>query len=348
MPSRYKKADSGYRNRPHSGKKAPPTGTDADLNLATLSALFTDENAAREFLELKRWPDGVPFCPHCGEEGYALTAKPGSKKPGRPGLKKCKGCRKQFTVRVGTIFEESKIPISKWLMAIHLMTSSKKGVSSRQLGRELGITSKSSWFVSHRIREAMRKEPMASLLSGTVEVDESYIGGKPRHGSKTTPAKSGRGTSKQPVMVLVERDGASRAMPIDSADGKTLIGAARKHVESTAAIVTDEWHGYWGIAKHFDGGHHTVKHHQKEYVRYQDGNPTYVSTNTAESWFALLKRAFVGIHHLMSKRHLHRYCNERSFMWDHRKVTDGERMVAAIEGAEGKRLRYREPIGLPS
>ena len=142
-------------------------------------------------------------------------------------------------------------------------------------------------------------------------------------------------------MVLVERNGRSRAMPIGSADGDTLIGEARKHIEPTAAIMSDEWKGYRGVAKHFAGGHKTVNHGQKEYVRYENGNPVYVSTNTAESWFALLKRAFIGIHHSMSNRHLHRYCTERAFMWDHRGVSDGERMVAAIEGAEGKRLAYR-------
>jgi hypothetical protein len=136
-------------------------------------------------------------------------------------------------------------------------------------------------------------------------------------------------------------NGNARAMPIPCADGETLIGAARQHVASTAAIQTDEWGGYNKIGEHFDGGHKTVNHSHGEYVRYEDAGATFVSTNTAESWFALLKRAFIGIHQKMSKKHLHRYCDERSFVWCHRKVTDGERMVAAIEGAEGKRLRYR-------
>lgn len=326
--------------------KKAPTGTDKDLNLALLSELFVNEDKARDFLEKRRWPDGNVICPHCdADDAYRLTAKPGSKSPVRPGVFKCRKCRKQFTVRVGTIYEESKLPLSKWLMAMHLMTSSKKGISSHQIARELGITVKSAWFVTMRIREAMR-DPNGPNLEGTVEIDECYVGGKPRPGNKGKPGpggkrKRGRGTEKQPVMVLVERGGKSRAMPIPSADGETLVGAAKKHVASTAAIMTDEWAAYRGIGEHFDGGHKSVNHSKGEYVRYEDAGATFVSTNTAESWFALLKRAFIGIHHKMSKRHLHRYCDERSFMWDNRGVTDGERMVAAIEGAEGKRLRYR-------
>src|SRR5262249_13978195 len=144
--------------------KKPRTGTDDDLNLATMAHLFTDESAARKFVESKRWPNG-PVCPHCAcTDIYTLTAKSGSKSPVRPGVYKCKACRKQFTVRIGTIFEESKIPLSKWLMAIHLMTSSKKGVSSRQIERELGVTIKTAWFLTHRIREAMTQSPFADML----------------------------------------------------------------------------------------------------------------------------------------------------------------------------------------
>jgi transposase-like protein len=168
-------------------RKSAPTGTDKDLSLATLSQLFVDEDKARKFLEDKRWPEGKAICPHCGGKGYELTAKPASKRPGRKGLKKCKACRQQFTVRVGTIFEESKVPLSKWLMAVHLMTSSKKGVSSHQIARELGITQKSAWFLCHRIREAMRREPMAGMLKAQVEAAETYVGGKPRHRTRNQP-----------------------------------------------------------------------------------------------------------------------------------------------------------------
>jgi len=318
-----------------------PTGTDADLNLATMVPLFADEEKARKFVESKRWPNG-PVCPHCqSAEVYTLTPKPGSKSPVRPGVYKCKACRQQFTCRVGTIFEDSKLPISKWLMAIHLMTSSKKGVSSHQIARELGITQKSAWFVCHRIREAMKKEPMAGMLKGEVEADEKYVGArKPRY--KGT-SKRGRGTKKQPVMVLVERDGKAYAMPIAHADTKTLHGAVRDIVDQDSTLFTDEWAAYRGVGAGLKGGHRSVNHSKKEYVRLENCGQVIVSTNTAESFFALLQRGHTGIFHQLSKKHLARYLHEFSFRWDHRDVSDGERMVEAIKGAEGRRLMYKEP-----
>jgi transposase-like protein len=309
---------------------------DSELNLATLAKVFSDENAAREFLESKRWPNG-PICPHCEcTEVYKLTAKKESKSPVRPGVYKCKKCRKQFTVRIGTVMEESLIPIRKWLMAIHLMTSCKKGISARQMAREVGITKTSAWFMNHRIREAMREGPVLKLFEGIVEVDETYIGGKPRKGD--SKRKRGRGTTKQPVLVLVERDGRARAKPIENTTAKTLKNEIAVHVAKEAVVMTDELHSYWGLDKTF-ARHETVKHGAGEYSRKtQDG--LNVHTNTGESFFALLKRGHYGIFHQLSKKHLHRYCNEFTFRWGHRKVSDGERMVAAIRGAEGKRLMY--------
>jgi len=304
---------------------------DSKLNLATMAEMFADENKAREWLESKLWPAG-PVCPHCASVDVYNLAKT------RAGLYKCKGCLKQFTVRIGTIMEESKIPIRKWLMAIHLMTSSKKGVSSHQIARECGITQKSAWFVNHRIREAMKQEPMASLLEGTVEVDETYVGGKPRKG--TGPHKRGRGTKKTPVVVLVERDGDGiQCKPIESVDGKTLKGEIAVNVAKASVIMTDENSAYNGVGEDFDGGHETVNHSHGQYVR-ETLEGLKVHTNTAESFFALLKRGHYGIFHHLSKKHLHRYCVEFAFRWMHRKVTDGERMAAAILGVEGKRLMY--------
>jgi transposase-like protein len=204
---------------------------------------------------------------------------------------------------------------------------------------------KSAWFLSHRIREAMRQEPMVGLLSGVVEVDETYVGGKPRPQNKPAAgeapkAKLGRGTDKQPVMVLVERDGSVRSMPIDRVDGNTLKSAIRAHVSPSASILTDEWSGYHGLNAEFLGGHFTVTHSDKEFVRYVNDGTDFVSTNTAESYFALLKRGHYGVFHQLSKKHLHRYCDEFTFRWDHRKVTDGERMVAVIRAAKGKQLMY--------
>ena len=311
--------------------------TDADLSLSNLSKLFTDETAAREFLEAKRWSKTGRFCPHCGNcKTYVLTAKEGSKSPVRPGVYKCSECRKQFTVRIGTIFEESRLPISKWLMAIHLMTSSKKGVSSHQIARELDITVKSAWFMTHRIRESMRNDNPGAMLSGAVECDETYVGGKPRIKNK---GKRGRGTDKAPVMVLVQRDGAAICKPIQNVNAETLRGEIIKGVSEESIIRTAELNSYCGIGEHFKGGHETVCHSAKEYSRVGESGMS-INTNTAESFFALLKRGHYGTFHQMSKKHLHRYCDEFSFRWGHRKVTDGERMVAAIEGSEGKRLRY--------
>lgn len=346
MPTKYTKKNSDYINQPKSGKKKPPTGTDADLNLVSLSKLFVDEDAAREWLESKRWPEGA-YCPHCGcTSVYKLQAKPESKRPVRPGVYKCKECRKQFTVRIGTIFEESKLPIRKWLMALHVMTSSKKGVSSHRIARELDVTVKTAWFVTHRIREAMKQEPLAGMLGGkgkVLEADEAYVGGKPRPGSGK--AKTGRGTKKKPTMVLVERDGSAVSKPIHKADTKSLDEAIKQTANFDSAFMTDEWPSYNWTGKRFKGGHHVINHGSKQYVRYSKDGAAYVSTNTAESFFALIKRGHYGIFHQLSAKHLHRYTTEFAFLWNHRKVTDGERMVAAIEGAEGKRLKYREPRG---
>ena len=208
--------------------KNPATGTAADLNLATMVGMFNDENMARDYLEEQRWfSDSGPVCPHCqANQVYKLTAKEGSKSPVRPGVYKCAKCRKQFTARIGTILEESKIPIIKWLMAINLMTSSKKGVSSHQIARECGITQKSAWFLNHRIREAMKREPMASTLKDWAEFHETNVGGKPRKG--TGKHKRGRSNKKTPVMGPVERDGNARAFPM--ADSKSKKGKRQPKV----------------------------------------------------------------------------------------------------------------------
>jgi transposase-like protein len=339
-------------------RRNPPTETDADLNLSTLSDLFTNEEAARAFIEARVWPNG-PVCPHCGgTEPYTLTPKLESKSPVRKGVYKCKACRKQFTVRIGTIFEDSKIPFCKWLITLHLMTSSKKGISSLQISRELGITVKSAWFMTHRIREAMRQNGPRDPFTGITEVDETYVGGKPRPraggpvrpklGPKDSqwaaraksPSGSGRGTKKTAVMVLVERDGRARAFPVENVTAKTLKNEIAVNVAKEAIVMTDEFQSYHGVRD--AGQHRTVKHSAYEYSRI-DPDGVNVHTNTAESFFCLLKRGHYGTFHQISKKHLHRYCNEFCFRWDYRKVTDGQRMVAALEGVKGKRLMYHQP-----
>lgn len=308
------------------------------LTLNQVSALTEDE--ARETLERVLWPNG-PVCPHCGSCGDGVTklvAKGGAKgTKGRSGLYQCNACREQFTVTVGTIFEDSHVPLRKWLMAFALLCSAKKGVSALQLQRQLELGSyRTAWHMAHRIRHAMAKEPLAGMLRGTVEADETYVGGKPRQeAGQPRNAKRGRGTRKTPVIALVERGGRVRARKVDRVDGATLKGAIRENVDRKARIMTDEFAAYRGIGAEFDGGHEVVTHSAGEYAR-GDAN-----TNTAESFFALLKRGVVGSFHHVSKQHLDRYCDEFCFRWDHRQVGDDERTQTAIEQSVGRRLTYK-------
>lgn len=303
-----------------------------EINFTSIAKVFGDEKAARGLLESIRWPNG-PVCPHCGSvEAYKLTPKPDSKRPVRPGVYKCKACRKQFTVTVGTIFEGSRIPLHKWLMAIHMMCSSKKGISAHQLHRMLDITYKSAWFMCHRIRYAMTQPPLVDKLKGIIEADETYIGGKSREG------KRGRGSErKTPVAALVERDGRIRAKKVERVTGKNLKGFIRENVDRSARIMTDELASYQGLDREF-ASHETICHGTGEYAR---GD---VHVNSAESWFAILKRGVTGTFHHISSKHLDRYVGEFSFRWDERKTSDGARTLVALKGFEGKRLYYREPV----
>jgi transposase-like protein len=315
------------------------------LNLSTLSKKFSDEDSARELLEKLRWQGGV-ICPHCdAERAYKIVPKEGSKT--RKGLWKCAICRKQFTVTVGTIFEGSRIPISKWLMAIHLICSSKKGVSALQLSRNLDLTYKTAWFMAHRIRYAMGQEPLRTKLKGTVEADEAYFGGKISNMHRKDRVRRNlitgqRGLSKEkaPVVTLVEREGEGRVKTrhmehVTSLNIKRMLNECV--ARDNAFLMTDEAHQYKG-AKHMFLGHETVQHSAKEYVR------GLAHVNTAESVHALLKRGVMGVYHHWSKKHLHRYLAEFDFRWNTRKITDGERTMEAIAIVGGKRLRYNDPI----
>ena len=253
----------------------------------------------------------------------------------RPGLKKCRDCRKQFTVTTGTIFHRTHVALWQWVYAFARMCASKKGVSAHQLHRELGVTYKTGWFICHRIRHAMGPDAKEVKLTGTVEVDETYVGGKPR---KKGVSKRGRGTKKTPVVALVERNGRVRSRAICNVTANTLKSAIRNNVDPSATIMTDEHTGYRGIGTEFAGGHRTVNHGRGEYAK-RDGT----STNTIESHFALIKRGMYGVFHHVSRGHLQRYCHEFDFRWNHRKTSDTERTLAALRGAEGKRLMYREP-----
>jgi transposase-like protein len=289
------------------------------------------EEEARAYLESIRWPTGAA-CPRCGS--VEVTKLQG--RSTRPGVYKCRGCRKPFTVTVGTIFEDSHIPLSKWVLAFHMMCSSKKGVSALQLQRTLALGSyKSAWHMAHRIRHAMRSEPLAAMLklSGIVEVDETFVGGKPRKG--VSRMERGWVTKKEPVVVLVERDGEARAMSRArlTGQGKGLRDAVRENVERSARVMTDDGMNMKWIGREF-ASHETTNHLAGEYAR---GD---VHSNTAESFFALVKRSVHGIHHHISKRHMDRYLAERCFVWNGRKVSDSERTLRALQGAEGKRLLY--------
>lgn len=315
--------------------------TTPDFN--TLFPAFSDEDTAREMLERLRWPNGA-ICPHCGSvEAYKLTPKEGSKTHVRKGVYKCAACRKQFTVTVGTIFEDSRIPLNKWLYAIYMMCSSKKGVSAHQLHRTLGITYKSAWYMCHRIRYAMTQAPLALKLTGIVEVDETYVGGNPRKENKPKNGeqkknKRGRGTDKTPVVAVVERGGKVRAKKMEHVTAKNLREHVEAHVDSEARIMTDGLPTYRGIHKGFKS-HEVVDHTAGEYA---NGD---IHVNTAESWFALLKRGVYGTFHHVSDQHLDRYLAEFMFRWDNRKATDFERAMQTIQASKGKRLYYKKPTG---
>lgn len=290
------------------------------------------EEKARAFLEARRWPDGKPVCPHCGSvNAFRLQIKEGSKT--RKGLCKCRDCRRDFTVTVGTVFESSHIPLHKWLQTIHFMTASKKGMSALQISRMVGVTYKSAWFMCMRLRHSMKQEPISGKLRGIVEADETYIGGT----SKRQPRYIGNPPRKPIVMALVTRCGKAKAFPIKRANAETLKNSIRKNVDKRSTIMTDRLWAYMGIGKEFKGGHHTTNHSAKEYVR---GN---VYSNTAESYFALLKRGIHGTFHHISEKHLGRYCDEFSFRWNTKKLPDTERALLALKATAGKRLLYIRP-----
>jgi len=317
-------------------KYIPPKFTKLS-DMAAIDVARLTEDEARTILEVIRWPEG-PVCPHCGSK--TVTRIQAKSKKVRDGLFQCNGCREQFTVTLGTVMQSSHITLRQWVQAFHSMCSHKKGVSALQLQRNLGLHSyQSAWFLAHRIRLAMKADPLASKLKGIVEVDETYVGGKPRKGKRDASGnlivnKRGRGTKKTPVVALVERGGRVRTRVV-KVNADNLKKAIRESVNRKAGIQTDELNLYRGIGSEFAGGHQTVNHSQGEYAR---GN---VNTNTAESFFALLKRGVHGTFHHISKTHLHRYCDEFSFRWGERKVSDGQRTVEAIKGAEGKRLVYK-------
>jgi transposase-like protein len=269
---------------------------------------FQDENKAREYLENLRWANGI-VCPHCGALDRIGKLEG---KAHRTGLYKCGHCRKQFTVTVGTVFERSKIKLNIWLQAVHLMCASKKGVSSKQLERMLGVTYKTAWFMSHRIREAMTENPSGLLGAGggTVEVDETYWGNTKQ--SKAGRAYFGRGGDhKEKIVAMVERNGSVRSFHVKKVNGETLKSIMKEQIAAEANIMTDELHAYKKIGAE-SASHEAVKHSANEYVR---GN---AHTNTVEGYFSILKRGLIGTFHSVGEQHLQRYANEFDFRYNHR------------------------------
>jgi len=291
--------------------------------------IFTDETAAREYLEANRWPNEVS-CPHCGSvEG--ITKMQG--KSHRPGLFLCGACRGHFTVTVGTVYERSHIPLHKWLLATHLMTSSKKGISAHQLHRMLGITYKSAWFMAHRIREGMTDKGMEPMggEGKTVEADETFIGQKQGY------TKDSGAHHKMAVVTLVERGGKSRSFKVDKVTAADVVPIVRANIAKESRFMTDEARWYWKVGNEFLV-HGSVAHKKGEYAR---GT---IHTNTVEGFYSIFKRGMKGVYQHCGEQHLHRYLAEFDFRYSNRVklgVSDKERAEKALKGIAGKRLTYR-------
>jgi transposase-like protein len=309
------------------------------------AAHFHNEAAAFAKLETILWPDG-PVCPHCGgmDRIYTLKgvrSKPSKKNPEgveRHGLKKCGHCRKQFTVRVGTIFEDSHAPLHKWFQAIHLLCASKKGISSHQLHRVLEITYEAAWFMSHRIREAMRSGSLAPMggAGGIVEVDETFIGDNKLYKN----FKNIRGYQhKHCVLTLVDRTGEARSFHIDQANTRNILPIVADNIAREATVATDDAGYYRPLNKRTGRKHETVAHTKEEWAR------GVIHTNTVEGYFSIFKRGMKGVYQHCSEKHLHRYLAEFDFRYNNRSalgVEDTERALKAVAGAKGKRLTYRQ------
>jgi transposase-like protein len=293
----------------------------------------SDELAAVEFFEYRRWKD-TPCCVKCGSVSVHKMVDKKTGERNKRFLWRCHDCKEQYTVRIGAVYEETRLPMRHWAYAFWRASTSKKGVSALEIKRHCQISYKSALFLMTRIRFAMAPDADSPKLSGDVECDETYVGGRPRKGTGIVH-KRGRGTRKTPVFAAVQRGGAIRRHVVADVTGDTLKAAIRKYVDSEARIITDENSAYRGIGKEFTGGHHSVTHSAGEYAR---GD---VHTNTAESSFALVKRGIVGVYHNVSKEYLHRYLWQFDFLWNGRKLNDGERTALAIRGAEGKRMMYR-------
>jgi transposase-like protein len=310
---------------------------DKSAVLEALRSAAVNEPLSVAFLEQQRWGDS-PACPRCGSvEVYGMKGRDGERN--KDYRWRCRGCKEMFTVRTGTIFEETRLSLRVWVYAIWKACSSKKGISALQLSREMEITHKSALFILRRIRHGLG-EVAPEKLMGTVEADEVYIGGKPRFkGNKPGP----RFDNKAPVVGIVQRGGDVRFKLLQRVTSDQLGNFIAENADLSCRLITDEHPGYKQVGKAFICGHETVTHSEREYVR----AGTDVHSNTVEGVFSLIRRGVMGTFHSVSRKHLPNYLNEFQFRWNTRKLNDGERVAKAIKAIDGKRLQYRESVDNP-
>ena len=304
-------------------------------SFAQMLTSLPDDNACREYLEKVRWND-TPTCYQCGsvnESHYKLKTNGEFK-----GMYKCRDCKQRFTATLGTMFEGSHISLRKWFIAMYIFSSHKKGISSHQLAKDLGITQKSAWFMVSRMRHAFGIT-VDKKLDGVIQADETFIGGKNknRHADKKVQESQGRSVKdKTPVLGMIQTGGQVRTAVVPNTQAKTIKPVIENMVNDGSIIVTDEWHAYKGLANNY--AHVVVNHKENEYVRGA------FHTNGIENFWSLLKRGIYGIYHQVSPKHLHRYCDEFAFRFNSRKATTGDRFAYSLSVTENKKLTYKELI----